>query len=69
VGLKYFEDLRLKIPRDEVTEMVMEVKKAVLKVFPYKKLEITACGSYRRGKSECGDADILITTSLNHPQG
>ena len=26
-------------------------------------LEVTACGSYRRGKPNCGDLDVLITHS------
>lgn len=28
-------------------------------------LELTVCGSFRRGKETCGDVDILIT----HPDG
>lgn len=28
----------------------------------------TVCGSYRRGKSDCGDIDILITPADDHPQ-
>jgi hypothetical protein len=28
----------------------------------------TVCGSYRRGKSTCGDVDILITPSDEYPQ-
>lgn len=28
-------------------------------------LVVMACGSYRRGKSTCGDVDVLIT----HPDG
>lgn len=28
-------------------------------------LEVTACGSFRRGKATCGDVDCLVT----HPDG
>jgi DNA polymerase lambda len=40
-----------------------KVKEAAYKINPG--LICMACGSYRRGKADCGDVDILIT----HPDG
>lgn len=58
IGLKYYSDFQLRIPRDEVTEMENQVKQVVEK--ENKNLGVTTCGSYRRGKATCGDVDILI---------
>ncbi|XP_027153453.1 DNA polymerase lambda isoform X1 [Coffea eugenioides] len=63
LGLKYFDDIRKRIPRHEVEEMGHLLKKAGDDVLPG--VEIVCGGSYRRGKASCGDLDILIT----HPDG
>ncbi|XP_068248489.1 DNA polymerase lambda-like [Palaemon carinicauda] len=63
IGLKYYDDINSRIPRDEVAEIENYVKEAALSV--KKGLIVTVCGSYRRGKPSCGDVDILIT----HPDG
>lgn len=58
VGLRVYEDLLKRIPREEVAELEMYVRRVVREVdFG---LEITVAGSYLRGKSSCGDVDILI---------
>lgn len=41
----------------------MQVRDAVLAIDPH--LVAMACGSYRRGKTTCGDVDVLIS----HPDG
>lgn len=51
IGLKYFEDLEKRIPRDKVTRMFEYIKKILFKVAESEtnhRLEV--CGSYRRGK-------------------
>jgi DNA polymerase/3'-5' exonuclease PolX len=63
VGLKHYEDLQLRIPREEVGEIEAEVRRVAHQVMPG--CIAMCCGSYRRGKSESGDCDVLIT----HPLG
>ncbi|KAI4460614.1 dna polymerase type-x family member [Holotrichia oblita] len=62
VGLKYFEDFQKKIPREEI-EKIEEIIEDELRVLDAD-YHITICGSYRRGKLESGDIDVLIT----HPK-
>ena len=59
VGLKYFEDFKIKIPRSEIDKINLIIKKYVLQID--KNNLFTICGSYRRGKDICGDIDIVIT--------
>ena len=61
LGLKFYYDLQKKIPRSVIIEVEL-----FLKQFEF---DFTICGSYRRGKDESGDIDVLIkatkkTTSL-----
>lgn len=58
-GLKYYDDLRTRIPRDEVAQIGVCLR------------DILACsghfdiaGSYRRGSQDSGDIDILISVPL-----
>jgi DNA polymerase lambda len=59
VGLKYYEDFMKKIPRAEVEQLLARVKAACQTL--YKNIQAEACGSFRRGRLECGDIDVLIT--------
>ncbi|XP_066251744.1 DNA polymerase beta-like isoform X1 [Euwallacea similis] len=59
IGLKYFEDFKKKIPRAEIKEIEMIIKKQIYGLDS--KYEITICGSYRRGRPESGDIDTLVT--------
>ena len=62
IGLKYYEDFNQRIPREEVEKLLERVKEACMsEVKDNKNLSVEACGSYRRGKLNCGDIDILIT--------
>lgn len=63
IGLKYYDDINSRIPRDEVVEIENYVREAALSI--KNGLIVTVCGSYRRGKPTCGDVDVLIT----HPDG
>jgi DNA polymerase/3'-5' exonuclease PolX len=59
VGLKFYHDFKLRIPRDEMEAICGAVKKVIHQLDPNFIVEI--CGSYRRGKADCGDIDIIIT--------
>jgi DNA polymerase lambda len=48
---------------DVLNHLVFQVEIAALSVEP--KLNVELCGSYRRGKTTCGDVDILITKPDN----
>ncbi|WCJ21710.1 DNA polymerase lambda [Euphorbia peplus] len=63
LGLKYFDDIKTRIPRDEVQEMEQLLQRAGEELLPG--VVIICGGSYRRGKSSCGDMDMVIT----HPDG
>lgn len=63
IGLKYFEDIKTRIPRHEVQEMEQLLQKTGEEILPG--VNIICGGSYRRGKDTCGDMDIVIT----HPDG
>lgn len=60
-GLEYYDDIQIKIPREEVKEIFEKVKEELLKILPEEVISAEVCGSYRRGKDLCGDIDILIT--------
>lgn len=61
IGLKYFEDFELKIPREEIERIETVMRREIGKLDS--RFEMTICGSYRRGKPESGDIDVL----LSHP--
>ncbi|PUZ61524.1 hypothetical protein GQ55_4G283000 [Panicum hallii var. hallii] len=63
IGLKYFDDIRQRIPRHEVSEMEKFLQDVGKDILPG--VIIVCGGSYRRGKTSCGDMDIVIT----HPDG
>ncbi|KAH0623811.1 hypothetical protein JD844_006950 [Phrynosoma platyrhinos] len=63
IGLKHYEDFLERMPREEAAEIEQTVREAAQAIQPG--LECIACGSFRRGKSTCGDVDVLVT----HPDG
>lgn len=63
IGLKYYEDLLKKIPREKISILSLVIRYILYNTFgkdaSYK---MTVAGSYRRGKAESGDIDILFTS-------
>lgn len=58
IGLRYYEQLLQRIPRAE-----MDQHAALLMAAKPTSLEGVIVGSYRRGKSDSGDIDMLLRTS------
>jgi DNA polymerase lambda len=56
---RYYEEIKEKIPRSEVESISGIVEKAAKELEPGVWLE--TCGSYRRGKSSCGDIDVVLS--------
>jgi len=63
VGLRLYDDLNARIPREEVARIHQCVAECLSLVQPG--LTSTVCGSYRRGKESCGDVDVLVTAPDN----
>ncbi|XXH00413.1 Structural maintenance of chromosomes protein 1 [Hypoxylon texense] len=61
IGVKYYEELQEKIPRREVEEIASIILAHANKV--RKGFQMVIVGGYRRGKSESGDVDVI----LSHP--
>lgn len=57
-GLKYFEDINLRIPHLEIKKHEKYLKKTLNEIDPNS--ELTISGSYRRKKKDSGDIDILL---------
>ena len=61
LGLKYYEDLLLRIPYEEIQRHEKLLKNVLAKVD--KTAELTIAGSYRRKKEDSGDVDVLLTST------
>lgn len=59
VGLKFYNEFQLRIPREEMERICGKIKGEIRKIDEDFVVEI--CGSYRRGKLDCGDIDLIIT--------
>ncbi|KAF8970645.1 hypothetical protein BDZ97DRAFT_1790287 [Flammula alnicola] len=59
IGLRFYDDINDRMPRAEAKAIFDLIKPIALSIDP--KLFIEIMGSYRRGKADCGDIDILIT--------
>jgi DNA polymerase beta len=58
LGIKYFRDIEERIPRNEVIQMETLIKNAIKHLYP--DMDITVCGSFRRGNNTSGDIDTLL---------
>ncbi|KAF7547834.1 hypothetical protein G7Z17_g7468 [Cylindrodendrum hubeiense] len=59
IGVKYYDELKLKIPRDEAEAIgatVLDHARQIDAGF-----EMVIVGGFRRGKKECGDVDVLLS--------
>lgn len=63
-GLKYYEDILKRIPRNEIVDYETKLLRAFDKV-RNKKSTMEIVGSYRRGAETSGDIDIIITDEKN----
>ncbi|CAG2058971.1 unnamed protein product, partial [Timema podura] len=59
IGLKYFEDFEKRVTKEEIQEIEKIIKEEVGKLD--QDYLVTICGSYRRGKPDSGDIDVLLT--------
>lgn len=59
VGVERYHDFQQRIPRNEVAMHGEVVRSAIHVLDP--DMEVIVAGSYRRGATDCGDIDILIT--------
>lgn len=62
LGIKYFKDITIKIPRIEVSKIELYLQKVA--TYMNNNIIIQCCGSYRRGRDRSGDADALMTHKL-----
>ena len=59
IGVRFYHEFQMRIPREEVAEIFKRFSEIVVKLAPDITMEV--CGSYRRGASDCGDIDVLLT--------
>lgn len=59
LGLKYFDDLKIRIPKNEIIQLKILIEKILIEI--NKDIKFEVCGSFRRNNIDSGDIDILIT--------
>lgn len=60
IGIRYYDDLMLKIPREEIEKIGSYVQRCLKEIEPMSEMVIS--GSYRRGQPQSGDIDIVVKT-------
>ncbi|KAL8707553.1 MAG: hypothetical protein Q9220_007445 [cf. Caloplaca sp. 1 TL-2023] len=63
IGVKYYDEFLLKIPRGDVERIAATVTEHARKVVD-DRIECVIVGGHRRGKAESGDVDLI----LSHPE-
>ena len=64
IGLRYWEELQQRIPREEIRRILQVVEAEIKAVFG-KAVVFEPAGSYRRGADTCGDVDVVICAGFN----
>ncbi|KAF5006561.1 hypothetical protein FDECE_7064 [Fusarium decemcellulare] len=59
IGVKYYDEFLLKIPRDEAAFIGATILEYARKIDPG--FEMVIAGGYRRGKQQCGDVDVVLS--------
>jgi len=62
IGLKYYEDLKKKIPKMTITVIQTIIRYILNTKYGKETYTMNIAGSYRRGKEFSGDIDILISS-------
>ena len=60
IGLKYYDEFQLKIPRTEVECIATAIDEHAKKATD-PNIQTVIVGGYRRGKSESGDVDVIVS--------
>ncbi|KAI2488537.1 POL4 DNA polymerase IV [Pyrenophora tritici-repentis] len=60
IGVKYYEEFLLPIPRDEVERIAAVVREHAVRLRD-DRVTVTLVGGYRRGKTESGDVDMIVS--------
>ena len=64
IGLKYYDDIKLKIPRNEINKY-RDIFSTIFQELNDGNSSFEIVGSYRRGKEVSGDIDFIITNKEN----
>jgi DNA polymerase beta len=65
IGLRYYQDFNLRIPRQEMVKHELFIMEHIQKVIP--EIAVQVVGSYRRGANDSGDIDVIIT-HIDNPE-
>lgn len=63
IGLKYLDDFEKRIPREEIDTFSSMLDEIIFNLND--EIIYNICGSYRRGNSDSGDIDVLISHPTN----
>lgn len=60
IGVKYYDEFLVSIPRAEVEQIASVVQEHAIKLRD-ERITVTIVGGYRRGKTESGDVDMIVS--------